>query len=69
MQVFESENAGLQYAPIGDDLNPEGPLVLADMDEDLLEIFVQEGSDILDASDTTMARLRETRTNAKSWLG
>ncbi|MBK8283945.1 MAG: Hpt domain-containing protein [Ahniella sp.] len=59
-QVLNTENAGLQYAPIGDDLHPEGPLVLADMDEDLLEIFVQEGSDILDASDTMMARLRET---------
>jgi len=51
---------GLQYAPIGDDPHPEGPLQLADLDDDLLEIFVQEGSDILDASDAMMARLRNT---------
>src|SRR6185369_10538948 len=29
------------------------------MDDDLLEIFVQEGEDILDHSDSLMARLRE----------
>jgi chemosensory pili system protein ChpA (sensor histidine kinase/response regulator) len=47
------------YAPVADDPNPEGALDLPDMDEDLLEIFVQEGGDILDAADTMMARLRE----------
>ncbi len=48
------------YQPIDEDPSPEGALDLADMDEDLLEIFVQEANDILDASDTMMARLRET---------
>ncbi|MBK6725856.1 MAG: response regulator [Xanthomonadales bacterium] len=47
------------YVQVEPDLNPDGPLELPDMDEDLLEIFVQEGGDILDASDTMMARLRE----------
>jgi chemosensory pili system protein ChpA (sensor histidine kinase/response regulator) len=47
------------YQQIEDDPNPDGSLDLADMDEDLLEIFVQEANDILDASDTMMARLRE----------
>jgi chemosensory pili system protein ChpA (sensor histidine kinase/response regulator) len=47
------------YAPVADDINPDGSLDLPDMDEDLLEIFVQEGGDILDAADTMMARLRE----------
>jgi chemosensory pili system protein ChpA (sensor histidine kinase/response regulator) len=42
-----------------DDLQPDGKLELPDMDEDLLEIFVQEGDDILDHSDSLMARLRE----------
>lgn len=55
-----SDELGVQYQPIADDSHPEGPLELPDMDEDLLEIFVQEGSDILDASDTMMARLRES---------
>lgn len=54
------DEQGVQYVPIADDSHPDGPLELPDMDEDLLEIFVQEGSDILDASDTMMARLRET---------
>ncbi|WP_313920011.1 Hpt domain-containing protein [Tahibacter sp.] len=45
--------------PIADDPQPDGKLDLPDMDEDLLEIFVQEGSDILDHSDGLIARLRE----------
>lgn len=46
-------------APIADDPQPEGKLELPDLDEDLLEIFVQEGSDILDHSDALIARLRD----------
>src|SRR6185369_3601955 len=43
-----------------DDPQPDGPLEIPDMDDDLLEIFAQEGADILDHSDTMMARLRES---------
>ena len=50
---------GAEAPPITDDPQPDGPLELADMDDDLLEIFVQEGEDILDHSDSLMARLRE----------
>ena len=32
------------------------PLVLADMDEDLIEIFVEEGNDILDQADALVAQ-------------
>jgi len=46
--------------PLADDPQPEGKLELPDMDEDLLEIFVQEGDDILDHSDSLMAKLRES---------
>ncbi len=49
-----------RVVPIVSDFDPPGPLVLADPDEELLEIFVQEGADILDTSDNMMARLRET---------
>ncbi|MBL0027741.1 MAG: Hpt domain-containing protein [Rhodanobacteraceae bacterium] len=49
----------VMYVQVEPDQNPEGSLELPDMDEDLLEIFVQEGGDILDAADTMMARLRE----------
>jgi chemosensory pili system protein ChpA (sensor histidine kinase/response regulator) len=45
--------------PIPDDPQPDGKLDLPDLDEDLLEIFVQEGTDILDHSDGLMAKLRE----------
>ncbi|HKE47042.1 MAG TPA: Hpt domain-containing protein, partial [Rhodanobacteraceae bacterium] len=51
--------AGAEAPPIADDAQPDGPLELADMDDDLLGIFVQEGADILDHSDSLMARLRE----------
>lgn len=51
--------AAIVLPPIADDPQPDGKLDLPDMDEDLLEIFVQEGSDILDHSDGLIARLRE----------
>jgi chemosensory pili system protein ChpA (sensor histidine kinase/response regulator) len=46
--------------PLPDDPQPDGKLELPDLDEDLLEIFVQEGADILDHSDALMAKLRES---------
>jgi chemosensory pili system protein ChpA (sensor histidine kinase/response regulator) len=55
-----SRLAGEAAPPIADDVQPDGALELPDMDDDLLEIFVQEGADILDHSDASMARLRET---------
>ena len=42
-----------------EDLQPEGRLELPEMDQDLLDIFVQEGNDILDHSDSVMAQLRD----------
>jgi chemosensory pili system protein ChpA (sensor histidine kinase/response regulator) len=51
--------AEMVLPPIADDPQPDGKLDLPDMDEDLLEIFVQEGTDILDHSDTLIARLRD----------
>ncbi|MGB0134597.1 Hpt domain-containing protein [Dokdonella sp.] len=41
------------------DEQPEGELDLPEMDQDLLDIFVQEGNDILDHSDSIMAQLRD----------
>ena len=51
--------AARDLPPIADDPQPEGKLDLPDLDEDLLEIFVEEGKDILDHSDSLMAKLRE----------
>ena len=63
-EILADATAGSPMAqrvlPILEDLDPPGPLVLADPDEELLEIFVQEGTDILDTSDNMMARLRES---------
>jgi chemosensory pili system protein ChpA (sensor histidine kinase/response regulator) len=58
-EVEAASTHEVMYEPVQPDPNPDGPLELPDMDEDLLEIFVQEGGDILDAADTMMARLRE----------
>jgi chemosensory pili system protein ChpA (sensor histidine kinase/response regulator) len=51
--------ASQELPPLPEDPQPDGKLDLPDMDEDLLEIFVQEATDILDHSDSMMAKLRE----------
>ncbi|HET7664118.1 MAG TPA: cell envelope integrity protein TolA [Rhodanobacteraceae bacterium] len=40
------------------DVQPEGALELPDLDPELLDIFVEEGNDILDHADGAMAELR-----------
>lgn len=55
--------------PIAPDLDPTGPLQLADPDEELLEIFVQEGTDILDTADNMMAKLRDTPDDMEIVIG
>ncbi|MBN8481776.1 MAG: Hpt domain-containing protein, partial [Xanthomonadales bacterium] len=48
-----------EYAGTLEDPQPDGRLELPELDEDLLDIFVQEGNDILDHADSAMATLRE----------
>src|SRR5690606_22283541 len=55
-QLAADFRAGLDIA----DPDPDGPLTLADMDEELLDIFVEEATDILDHSDGYMVQLRES---------
>ncbi|HEY0231130.1 MAG TPA: Hpt domain-containing protein, partial [Dokdonella sp.] len=50
--------AGAEAPALADDPQPDGPLEALDVDDDLLDIFVQEGADILDHSDTLVAGLR-----------
>ncbi len=57
------------YQQIAEDSSPEGTLDIADLDEDLLEIFVQEANDILDNSDTMMARLRHNPAEREIVIG
>jgi chemosensory pili system protein ChpA (sensor histidine kinase/response regulator) len=45
--------------PLVDPEDPDGPLDLPDLDPDLLEVFVQEATEILDNADRLMASLRE----------
>lgn len=52
--------SGEELPLIADDPQPEGKLNLADMDADLLEVFVQEARDLLDHSDGLLANLRDT---------
>ncbi len=59
MPVAEPAPVAMELPPLPDDPQPDGRLDLPDLDEDLLEIFVQEGADILDHSDSLMAKLRE----------
>jgi len=51
--------AGSPLPPLAEDTQPDGTLDAPDADDDLLEIFVQEGSDILDHADALVAHLRE----------
>ena len=50
---------GPRSPPLADDPQPEGALDVADADDDLLDIFVQESADILDHADALVAHLRE----------
>lgn len=65
-ELNESERAvdqvsleAIEPSAYSEDLQPAGRLELPEMDEDLLDIFVQEGNDILDHSDSVMAQLRD----------
>jgi chemosensory pili system protein ChpA (sensor histidine kinase/response regulator) len=50
--------SGSEAPPLADDPQPDGALEALDVDDDLLDIFVQEGADILDHSDGLVAGLR-----------
>lgn len=58
-QAQESAAAAPVRLAIPKDSDPDGPLDLTDVDADLLDVFLEEGVDILDHSDGLMARLRE----------
>ncbi len=51
--------SGREAPPILDDAQPDVALDTSDVDDDLLDIFVQEGGDILDHADSLMAGLRD----------
>jgi len=51
------------------DADPAGPLDMSDIDSDLLDIFLEEGNEILDTSDGLMARLREAPDDRVQLIG
>ena len=55
----EAEESAVTSAP-ADMPEPEEALDLTGLDLDLVEIFIEEGNDLLDHSDDLLARLRET---------
>ncbi len=55
--------------PLVDPLDPDGSLDMPDLDPDLLEVFVQEASEILDNSDRLMAQLRESPNDREIVVG
>jgi chemosensory pili system protein ChpA (sensor histidine kinase/response regulator) len=54
---------------IAPDLDPDGPLDLTDVDADLLDVFLEEGVDILDHSDSLLGRLREAPDDSELIIG
>ncbi len=57
---FEPSAAIGQFDFSKEDPDPEGTLDIADLDDELLDIFLEEGGDILDHSDGMMAQLRDS---------
>ena len=55
--------------PFPDDPQPEGKLDLPDIDPDLLEIFTQEGTELLDHSDGLLATLRDAPEDREPVVG
>src|SRR5690606_28450987 len=49
--------------------DPDAPMDLADVDEELLDIFLEEGGDILDHSDGLLASLRQNPSDRELVVG
>ncbi len=54
----ERQARELAALDVADDIGPAEPLSIAGLDEDLLDIFIEEGHDLLDHSDGLAAQLR-----------
>ncbi|MBS0194674.1 MAG: Hpt domain-containing protein [Proteobacteria bacterium] len=59
----------LAIIPVGTDPDPDVPLDMTDVDPDLLDIFVEETTDILDHSDGLLSRLSESPTEREFVVG
>ncbi|MCB1641395.1 MAG: Hpt domain-containing protein, partial [Xanthomonadales bacterium] len=61
--------AAVSRARMPVDPHPEAPLDTSDLDEELLDIFLQEGAEILDQSDGMMAELRQAPDDRETIAG
>src|SRR3546814_2045575 len=54
---------------IVDEPDPESPLDVSDLDEELLDIFIEESTDLLDHSDALLTQLRESISEREPVIG
>lgn len=66
---FELSDGGETRFKLDFDADPDAPLDMSDIDPDLLDIFLEEGNEILDASDGFMSRLRESPQDRDQIIG
>src|SRR6185312_15264017 len=62
----EKEIAASAFPPFPDDAQPEGDLDIPGLDPELVELFTEEGSELLDASDGALAALRAAPGDAEA---
>jgi len=58
-----------RMAPVHDAADPELPLDLSDLDEELLDIFIEESTDLLDHSDMLLTQLRDNLSEREPVVG
>ncbi|MBU6476295.1 MAG: Hpt domain-containing protein [Xanthomonadaceae bacterium] len=62
----EKQIAASAFPPFPEDAQPEGALDIPGLDPELVDLFTEEGGELLDASDGSMAALRSASGDAES---
>ncbi len=65
----QTAKSGFAYVPGMVEADPDEPLDLTDIDPELLDIFIEETTDILDHSDGLLTRLREAPSEREPVVG
>ena len=70
-EAAQADDSDLNDGPKlpADEEDPDAPLALDGLDPELVDIFVEEGIDLLDHSDALLAQLRETPDNRDAVAG
>ncbi|WP_442512442.1 Hpt domain-containing protein, partial [Novilysobacter longmucuonensis] len=69
VQALDHAAASLLALAIATEQDPDEALDLSDLDPELVDIFVEEGSDLLDHSDGLLAQLREAPAEREPLVG